>query len=50
MGHFCKAYLHEVMTNQIETYLVKTRSTSSTPRNGVLRNNTMFPTAQLHCG
>jgi len=45
--HFWEDYLHEVLPNQIETYLVKTWSTRSPPRNGVLRNNAMFLTARL---
>jgi len=34
--HLWEDYLHEVLPNQIETYLVKTWSTRSPPRNGVL--------------
>ena len=40
-------YLHEVLPNQIEIYLVKTWSTPSAPRNGVLCSNAMFLTARL---
>jgi len=47
MRHFWEHYLHEVLPNQIETYLVKTRSTRSAPRNGVICNNAMFLTARL---
>jgi len=32
--------LHEVLPNQIETYLIKTLSTPSAPRNGVLYTTT----------
>ena len=45
--HFWEDYLHEVLPNQIETYLVKTWSTRSKTRNGVLCNNAMFHTARL---
>jgi len=47
MRHFWEDYLHEVLPKQIETYLVKTWSTPSAPRNGVLCNNAMFLTARL---
>jgi len=40
MRHFWENYLHKVLPNQIETYLVKTWSTPSTPPNGVICNNT----------
>jgi len=47
MRHFWEDYLHEVLPNQIETYLVKTWSTRNAPRNGVLCNNATFLTARL---
>ena len=47
MRQFCEEYLHEVLPNQIETYLVKTWSTRSAPRKGVLCNNAMLVTARL---
>jgi len=47
MRHFREDYLHEVLPKQIETFLVKTWSTRSAPRNGVLCNNAMFLTARL---
>jgi len=45
--HFWEDYLHEVLPNQIETYLVKTWSTPSAQRNGVFCNNAMFLTPRL---
>ena len=47
MRDFWEDYLHEVLPNQIETYLVNTWSTRSAPRSGVLWNNAMFLTARL---
>jgi len=47
MRHFWEDYLHEVLPNQIETYLINTWSIRSTPRNGVLCNNAMFLAARL---
>jgi len=44
---FWEDCLHEVLPKQIETYLVKTWSTRSASRNGVLCNNTMFVTTRL---
>ena len=47
MRHFWEDYLHEVLPNQIETYLIKTWSTPRSSRNGVLSNNAMFRAARL---
>jgi len=44
--HCWKDYLRSI-AEKIETYLVKTWSTPSAPRTGVLCNNAMFLTARL---